>query len=185
MTNKKTFFVTENDLREIIGLWENLAPVTAYLIEHPEYLDVLLAVSMDDRLEGSWRASWMISKVHEKYPGKLARYIPDVIDFLQTTNDSSKKREFLKLVSCYPLPKEKATLMLDYCIRHFTSAVEPVAVRVHAMQILFNISEDEPELKHELIELIKHEMECHSSAGIRSRGKKLLQKLYRQTRHSV
>ena len=48
------------------------------------------------------------------------------------------------------------------------------------MQILFNISEREPELKHELIQLIEHEIEYHSSAGIKSRGSKLLRKLYRQ-----
>ncbi|HBL76160.1 MAG TPA: hypothetical protein DD458_13120 [Prolixibacteraceae bacterium] len=137
-------------------------------------------ISMDDKLEGSWRASWLISKIHETYPDQLEPWLDQIIDFLQKTTDSSKKREFLKLISYYPVPEEKTALMLDYCIRHFTSASEPVAVRVHAMQILFNISEREPELKHELIQLIEHEIEYHSSAGIKSRGSKLLRKLYRQ-----
>ena len=40
--------------------------------------------------------------------------------------------------------------------------------------------EIEPEFKQELIQLIEHEMEFHSTAGIKSRGKKLLKKLYAQ-----
>jgi hypothetical protein len=46
------------------------------------------------------------------------------------------------------------------------------------MQILFNIAQKEPDFSGELIELIEHEMEYHGSAGIASRGGKLLKKLY-------
>lgn len=173
--------MTETDLREMIGSWDNLSLVLDHIVGHPEYFDVLMAVALDDQLENSWRVSWMISKIYEKHPSLPEPYLVPIIDFLQRTNNSSKKREFLKLVSYYEVPEDQTALMLDYCIRQFTDAGEPVAVRVHAMQILFNISEREPELKHELIELIGHEMEYHPSAGIRSRGSKLLKKLYRQT----
>lgn len=70
--------------------------------------------------------------------------------------------------------------MLDFCIHHFTTAEEPIAVRVHAMQILYNISETEPDFKPELIHIIEHELEYHSSAGIKSRGGKLLKKLRKE-----
>ena len=177
--------MTEDDLRKIIDSWDHLLLAFGYISEHPEYIVLLMNIAMDDGLKGSWRASWMISKMYETYPELLVPYLGQVIDFLQKTTDSSKKREFLKLVSYYSVPEEKEALMLGYCIHHFTSASEPVAVRVHAMQILFNISEREPDLKNELIQLIEHEMEYHSSAGIQSRGSKLLRKLYRQTRESI
>ncbi len=177
--------MTEDDLRKIIDSWDHLLLAFGYISERPEHIASLMNIAMDDGLKGSWRASWMISKMYETYPELLEPYLGKVIDFLQKTTDSSKKREFLKLVSYYSVPEEKEALMLGYCIRHFTSASEPVAVRVHAMQILFNISEREPDLKNELIQLIEHEIEYHSSAGIKSRGNKLLRKLYRQTREGI
>jgi len=48
------------------------------------------------------------------------------------------------------------------------------------MQILYNISEKEPELKPELIDVIENEMELHPTPGILSRGKKILKKLHEQ-----
>jgi hypothetical protein len=173
--------MTVSDLQKIINSWENLMLTIDYISEHPEHIDMLMAIAMNDTVKDSWRASWIVSKIYEKNPGQLEGYIGQIIDFLQKTDNASKKREFLKLISYYPVPKEKIALMLEYGIRHFTSACEPIAVRVHAMQILFNISESEPELKPELIQLIEQEMEYHPSAGIKSRGNKLLRKLYQQT----
>ena len=177
--------MTENDLLEMISSWDNLLLTMNYISDHPEYFDLLMKVAMDDTLDDSWRASWLINKIQEKYPEKMKQYIDRIIDFIQQTKDSSKKREFLRLITFYPVPESKAGLMFDYCIRQFTSGSEPVAVRVHAMQILFNISETEPDIKPELIHLIEHEIEYHSSAGIKSRGGKLLQKLYRQTKEQL
>jgi hypothetical protein len=75
-------------------------------------------------------------------------------------------------------------LLLNYCLEVFTNAAEPVAIRVHAMQILFNIAQKEPDFSGELIELIENEIELHGSAGLASRGRKLLKKLY-QSRMQV
>jgi hypothetical protein len=48
------------------------------------------------------------------------------------------------------------------------------------MQILYNISEIETDLKAELLAVVEHEMEYHSTAGILSRGSKLANKLRNQ-----
>lgn len=172
--------MTENDLREMINSWDNLLLTIHFISDHPEYVDILMNIAMDDSLKDSWRACWLVNKIQEKHSGLFEAYVDRIIYFLLKTNDSSKKREFLRLICLYPIPEAKAGLMLDFCINQFTSASEPVAVRVHAMQILFNISETEPELKYELVQLIEHEMEYHSSAGIKSRGGKLVMKLNKQ-----
>jgi|GEM_PF-213087 len=177
---KCEFTVTENELCEIIGSWENLLLACNYISDHPEYFGLLMKVALNDSTERSWRASWLVNKIQEKQPGLFEPYIDQVIDFIQQTSDNSKKREFLRLLSLYPVPEEKEAAMLDYCVRQLTSAGEPVSVRVHAMQILFNISEKEPDFKPELIHLIEHETGFHPSAGICSRGNRLLHKLYKQ-----
>jgi predicted nucleic acid-binding OB-fold protein len=76
-------------------------------------------------------------------------------------------------------------ILLNFCIEVFTNAAEDIAVRVHAMQILFNIARKEPDFAGELIELIEHEMEYHGSAGISSRGRKLLKRLHEIMAHKI
>ena len=82
-----------------------------------------------------------------------------------------------------PIPDEKLPELLDFGINTLTGVNEDIAVRVHAMQILSNSAEREPGLAGEFIELIEREMEYHGSAGLNSRGKKILKKLYKLKNH--
>ena len=50
-------------------------------------------------------------------------------------------------------------------------------MRVHAMQVLQNIALKEQELIPEILLIIEDEMENHSTAGIISRGRKLVANL--------
>lgn len=174
--------MTTTDLREMICSWENLNLAAKYISDYPEYFDALMDLAFDDQLEHSWRASWVADKIHDQHPELIVPYLDAIADFLLKTKDGSKKRQFLKLLSLHPVPETKAGEIFDFCIRHFTQAEEAISVRVYAMQVLYNISETELELKPELIQLIENEIEFHPSAGIRSRGTKLLQKLYKQHR---
>ena len=100
-------------------------------------------------------------------------------DFAMITQNLSKKRHLLKLISLHEVPEDKMARLLNHCMEVFTSVANPVAVRVHAMQILFNIALKEPGFAGELIDLIEYEIACHGSAGLASRGRKLLKLLYK------
>jgi hypothetical protein len=91
----------------------------------------------------------------------------------------------LKLISLNDIQEENMAVLLNFSIEVFTNAAEPVAVRVHAMQILFNIAQKEPDFSGELIELIEHELEYHGSAGLASRGKKILKKLVKNKSRQI
>jgi len=174
--------MTKEELIEIIVSWENLPLVIHGLKNHPENFSVLAQVAMQSNHPKSWRAAWLMDKIHEKNPGLVTPFIPDMIQKIKTEDNAGKKRHFLKLISINSIPSEHQGFLFDYCLKAFTSAKEPLAVRVHAMQILYNISEKEPELKHEILAVIEDEMENHSSAGIISRGRKLAGKLKEQLR---
>ena len=172
--------LTESELSALIQSWDSLALVLKNISDHPEYLNALLNIVFDDSDDRNWRAAWMVDKIHDKHPDLVLPYLPAMTDFVLTTQNAGKKRHLLKLISLHPIPEDKMAILLNYCIEVFTSASEPVAVRVHAMQILFNISIKEPDFAGELTELIEHEIEFHGSAGIASRGKRLLKKLVPQ-----
>ena len=166
--------MTENEIRTLIQSWENLALMVRYIADYQEYLDLIMSKALDDSQPENWRAMWMVDKIHEKHPELVIPYFPVMTDFLLRTQNNSKRRHLLKLISENDIPEETMAVLLNYCIPVFTNASLSVAVRVHAMQILFNIAQKEPDFSAELIE---QEIEFHGSAGIASRGRKLIQKL--------
>ena len=174
--------MTKEELIEIIVSWENLPLIIHGFKNNPKNFSVLAQVAMQSNHPKSWRAAWLMDKIHEKNPDLVSPFIPDMIQKIKTKNNEGKKRHFLKLISINNIPAEHQGFLFDYCLKAFTSAKEPLAVRVHAMQILYNISENEPELKNEILTVIEDEMENHSSAGIISRGRKLAWKLREQIR---
>ncbi len=169
--------MTENEIYALIVSWENMPLVLRHISDSPENLDRLMSIALNDQLDKSWRAMYLAEIIHEKNPKLIRPFLPAMTDFLLTTKNSSKKRHILKLISLNDIPEEKMAVLLNYCIDIFISA-EPVAVRVHAMQILYNIAQKETDFAGELISLIETEIEFHGSAGIASRGRKLLKKLY-------
>lgn len=173
--------LAENELLELIKSWENLALVVKHIGNYPEHLGALMQLVFDDSSARNWRAAWMIDKIHEKHPDLILPYLPAITDFVLTTKNDGKKRHLLKLISMHEIPEDRMAVMLNYSIDVFTSPAEPIAVRAHAMQVLFNIAQKETDLAGELIEIIQHECEYHGSAGIAARGRQLIKKLIRIT----
>ena len=170
--------MTENEIYTLIISWDNMALVVRHISDSPENLGRLMSIALNDQLDKSWRAMYLAEIIHEKHPKLILPFLPAMTDFLLITQNASKKRHLLKLISLHDIPEEKLAIMLNYCIEVFINANEPIAVRVHAMQILYNIAQKEPDFAGELISLIETEIEYRGSAGISSRGGKLLKKLY-------
>lgn len=172
--------MTKEELIEILDAWENIEIAILEIINHPKYLRILLDIAFYNTEQKSWRAAYVVDKIHDTNPELLYPFFDEMIVQLNKEKSSSKKRHFLKLISMNKVSKKHQGSLVDFCLEAFTSSKEPVAVRVHAMQILYNISENEPDLKPEILSVIEHEMKYHASAGITSRGSKLAKKLYAQ-----
>jgi len=169
--------MTKTQLIELINLWENLPYLVNEITQTPEYYSMLMDIALYNPHQKSWRAAYLVDKINDSYPELLKPFLNKMIEQVKIEKSVGKRRHFLKLISVNSLPQDQQGFIFDFCLKTFKSAKEPVAVRVHAMQILYNISEVEPDLKPELLDIIEHEMKYHSSAGIVSRGKKLANKL--------
>jgi hypothetical protein len=172
--------MTKNNLIEIIDSWENLNFMVREIGRHPELFSGLMEIALYGTEAKTWRAAYLADKIHDEYPELLLPFLDKIIQQLKLETNSGKKRHFLKLLSMNKIKEQHFGFLVDYCLTTLDSAKEPPAVRVHAMQVLYNISEKEPGLKAELLATIEHEMEYHSTAGIRSRGSKLAGKLRKQ-----
>ncbi|HYQ58245.1 MAG TPA: hypothetical protein VEP89_12970 [Draconibacterium sp.] len=172
--------MTKEELFNHLDTWENIEIITAAMLNDPKQFNTLMDLALNNTQQRSWRAAYLADKIHDEKPELLQPYLPSIIEKLKTEKNDSKRRHWLKLISMNKIEINFIGFLFDYCIKTFTSGNEPVAVRVHAMQILYNISEMEPDFKSEVLQLIEHEIEYHPTAGIRARGRKLATKLYKQ-----
>lgn len=123
-----------------------------------------------------WRATWLMDKVYDVDPNLVRPYIPKMIALIPKLEDESKQRQYLKLISYEPLPLDISGEFINRCFDLLINATTAVAVKVHAMQILYNFSSREPDIKNELALILEEQME-HGTAGFCSRAKKLLKTL--------
>ncbi len=133
-----------------------------------------LIFSDDPRL--AWRSCWIIDSASEDFPELLTGKLPDIINALIITRNSSLKRHFTRIIARYPIPEDFLSATVNRSFELLLPS-EPIAVRVNAMQILFSITNQLPDLKGELISVIEHLMEEGDSAGFINRSEKLLRKL--------
>ena len=133
-----------------------------------------LISSEDHRL--AWRSCWIIDTASEEYPELLTGKLELIIAALLTTNDSSLKRHFTRMLCRCEIPEEFQGETVNRCFE-LLSPGEPAAVRVNSMQLLFNISQKLPDLKGELISVIENLIEEGGSAGFMNRAEKLLRRL--------
>lgn len=176
--------MTKEELYDFLTSWENHELIIHQAVKNSLHLDMLLDIALNSNKSKSWRAAWIVDKINDIRPELIEPHINNMIIQLKKETNSSKKRHFLKLISQHEIPSEHHPFLLDYCTEYFSSAGEPIAVRVYALQVLYNISEKEPELKPELLSIIHHEIELHPSAGVKSRGIKLAKKLQHEISQS-
>jgi len=153
-----------------LDIWKRMVRTDEQLFEQI----FQLILSHDKRL--AWRSCWIIDTASEEFPELLADKIPEIISGLTSTKNSSLKRHFTRILCRYKIPEEYLGVVVNRSFE-LLSPTEPAAVRVFAMQLLFNIAQDLPDLKRELICVLEDLVEEGGSAGFINRSGKLLRKL--------
>jgi hypothetical protein len=153
--------------------------VADLILKKPELFDQLFCIFMQDEGPVSWKAAWVMDVASEKQPRLLKPYIGKIVSHLEKCSQDSTKRESLRMLARSPLPEEQLGLLITLCFDWLTSSKESVAVKMFSMEILYRISQQEPEMKKELADSIEWRMQ-EETPGFRAHGKKLLKQLYRE-----
>ncbi len=146
------------------------------VISDKRLFDQLFQLIFSDDKRVAWRACWIIDTASEEFPDLLAGKIPEIIEGLISTNNGSLKRHFTRILCRYQIPKEFLGVVVNKSFE-LLAPTEAAAVRVFAMQLLFNISQELPDLKGELICVLESLQEEGASAGFINRSGKLLRQL--------
>ncbi len=122
-------------------------------------------------------AAWVFSHVVEERPRLIRAHLPALIANLDRPgNSDSVVRSTVKALASVDLPEEVQGPALQKGFDLLMDPAVPVAIRVHAMQTVFNISKKEPDLLRELKEVIEEGM-LTGSTGYRARGRRLLKEI--------
>jgi hypothetical protein len=123
------------------------------------------------------RAAWIMTAVTDNYPWLILPYLGHILKNINAYSHPGIIRCVLRQLSMIDFPEELSGKIFDLCYNFLNDQKQPVAIRVHAMQILYNISEKETDLKNELSLIFKDLIVAETSGGIKSRVGKLLRKL--------
>jgi len=159
-----------------------LADIAASVIfEEPERIENLTRVILADEDPFSSRAARAFAVCTEKLPELFEKQQHAIIPYLKHIKSEGVIRNILKIAADYPvkLTKKNNGIMLGLCFDWLEDLSKPVAIRVHAMQIIYNISLHEAGIRDELISILE-ENYANGTIGFRSRADRILKNLYRQ-----
>jgi len=146
------------------------------VIKSDAHFPALLQLALHEKDPLSWRACWLLDGADEKKPGIAKKYIPRIVESLSELESKGALRSLLRLLSRYDIPEDEQGLLIDLCFSYLVSELYPVAVKAHAMQIIYQHVLIYPELKGELITVIEDQEE-NNSVGFKSRGRNLIKQM--------
>ena len=123
------------------------------------------------------RAAWAMTSCCDNYPFLILPHLKTIVNNFSKHVHPGITRSVFRSLCMVDIPEKYAGKLYMLCQNYFENKEVPVAIRVFALQIMFNITEQEPDLKPELALLIENIITFDSNAGISNRGKKLLKKL--------
>jgi len=146
------------------------------IMNSDEHVNALLRLALHDKDPIAWRACWLLDCSDEKKPGLMQKHLPRILGALEGMQSKGTLRSLLRLLTRYQIPEDEQGLLIDLCFAYLVSEQYPVAVKAHAMQIIYNHVLIYPELKHELIAVIEDQA-GNNSVGFRARGNILIKQM--------
>ncbi|MEI6748489.1 MAG: hypothetical protein WCM93_04940 [Bacteroidota bacterium] len=155
---------------------QNTDFIAKIILEHPPLFKELWKIFLANEEPISRRAAWVVDVITEKRPEWMTDLIEELVDTFPSFVHDGMKRHSLHILSRSTLPEDKLGEIAGFCFDWLMKPGEAVATKMYSMEILYRISEIEPDLKHELADTIRLQM-IEGTPGIRSCGKRVLGKL--------
>ena len=146
------------------------------VIKSESHFNTLLQLALHEKDPVAWRASWILDGSDEKKSGLARKHVPKILKALPGLESKGTLRSLLRLLTRYDIPEEQQGLLIDLCFSYLVSELYPVAVKAHAMQIIYKHVLLYPELKGELIAVIEDQT-ANNSVGFKARGSILIKQM--------
>jgi hypothetical protein len=155
---------------------QQVTNISAWIGISPDRFNQMMLLFTEGDRVFQQRASWIISYCVEAHPELICPHFNTVIEAARNPIHGAVRRNMTRLLQFVELPEEITGTVYELCFGFAGSVKEDVAVRAFSISVLGKIVRSYPELKDELLELLK-DMELSESAGIRSRVKRVRNEL--------
>jgi hypothetical protein len=152
----------------------NAQAIAQFIKGDPEKFAELMAHFFGKEYRITQRAAHAMSHCVDLNKELLIPYIGRLINNLKSDPNVAIKRNTVRLLQCQEIPVQYQGLLVEKCFSYLLSTKETIAVRVFSMTILHNMVLQYPEMKNELVLVIKDVIK-NGSSGFINRGKKILQ----------
>ena len=146
------------------------------VIKSESKFKALLQLALQEKDPIAWRAAWVLDGSDELKPGLARKHISKIVKALPGLESLGSLRSLLRLLTRYDIPEEEQGLLIDLCFSYLVSEQYPVAVKAHAMQVIYHHVLLYPELKGELIAVIEDQAK-NNSVGFKARGSILIKQM--------
>lgn len=147
-----------------------------HIAKNPTTIKLAFEMMGNDSNKKAWKAAWVLDHVYLEKPDLINDYIDTMIMLFMQSHCDGTRRILGKLLSLNDITDRVDGNFVNTCFDMLISETVAVAVKVHAMQLLFNISQTYPELRAEL-KLILEEQMPNNTVAFKARAKRLLRKL--------
>lgn len=155
---------------------ERVMRVVEYVGNDKARFTELMCLFQSDSYRLCQRASWPLSYIVENHPELITDYYVLLLDLLENPPHNTVARNILRLLQFVEIPEAFAGQVMNHCFTLLMKPKEPVANKAFSLTILANLSKRYPEIKNEILICIEEQWP-HSSAGFRSRARKVRKEL--------
>jgi len=174
--------VDDEELRSMINTMMSMKEaewIATSAIENPDIFKKLLEYSFSQDKKLAFHASWILTKVCDKYPEVIVPFLSGIIETLDNLDNESAQRSFLRIISLTDInkiSKRHHGILAEHCFTELRSGFSAIAIKAYSMEILYKLALKYPELANELSASVNM-LQGEGSAGVLARGRIIMKKL--------
>lgn len=142
-------------------------------LDDKSQLEKLMECFFSNNLRLCQTASWSVGMIAEKNEELILPYVGKMLKQLEDPMHDAIIRNTLRSWQTITIPEELEGEVFEKCFNYISSPSYPIAVRVFAMTVCFNIGKKYPELLVELKVQLEH-CQQEESKGVLSRSRQVL-----------
>ncbi len=147
--------------------------VVDFVGDDPTKFSALMELFFDDDWLLNQRAGWPMAFIAIDHPQLIEPYKEKLIDNLYHPSHNAVIRNTLRLFQAIKVPVDYEGKMYDLCSKLLLQIKEPVANKIFAMTVMYNIAKPYPELLSELKIILETQLP-YEKPGYKSRAKKTI-----------
>ena len=148
--------------------------IASYACESKKNFKELMKCFLDKEYRVAQRAAWSVSWAARKQPKMIQPYIKELIEQLQRKDvHNAVIRNSIRILEDLEIPEEFRGALMNTCFNFIENPTTAIAIKAFSLTVLFNLSKQYPEIKHELRLIIEERWDTETAA-FRARGKKIL-----------